>query len=195
MAGNNGKPRLAVFAGSLRRESYNRRLALVAADMVEEAGAEAVRVDLADYPMPLYDADFEAESGLPAAVVAVKEVFSSCEGFIAASPEYNGSLSPLMKNAIDWMSRKGDDPAPMMPFRDKVAGLLSASPGGLGGLRGLIELRRVLGGLGVVVSPVQHALGGAGAAFGEDGELVDEATRKAVERVVAKTVELARRLA
>ncbi len=195
MAESNGRPRLAVFAGSLRRESYNRRLALAAADMVEEAGAEAVRVDLAEYPMPLYDADLETESGLPAEVVAVKEVFAGCDGFIAASPEYNGSLSPLMKNAIDWMSRKGEDPATMMPFRDKVAGLLSASPGALGGLRGLIELRRVLGGLGVVVSPVQHALGGAGTAFGEDGKLVDKTARKAVGRVVEKTVELARRLA
>lgn len=195
MAESNGTPRLAVFAGSLRRQSFNRRLALAAADMVDGAGAEAVRVDLADYQIPLYDADIEADSGLPAGVVAIKKVFADCDGFIAASPEYNGSLSPLIKNTIDWMSRKGDDPAPMIPFRDKVAGLLSASPGKLGGLRGLIELRRVLGGLGVLVSPVQHAIGGAGEAFGDDGGLVDEATRRSVERVVVKTVELARKLA
>ncbi len=190
----NQRVRIAVFAASLRTGSHNRKLASVAADMLEPCGAEVVRVDLADYPAPLYNGDIEAESGLPDTVVALKRVFQECAGFIAVSPEYNGSLSPLMKNTIDWMSRRGDDPAPMLPFRGKVAGLLSAAPGRLGGLRGLVELRRVLSGIGVLVVPSQYAVHGAGEAFGDDGSLVEEAHRRGVARVLEATSTTARRM-
>ncbi len=186
--------RIVVFAGSVRRGSYNRRLAASAADLVDQAGAEAVRIDLADYPAPLYNGDLEAERGLPDSVVALKRAFAESAGFVAVSPEYNGSISPLMKNTIDWMSRRGEDPAPMLPFRGKVAGLLAAAPGRLGGLRGLVELRRVLSGIGVLVVPAQYALHGAGEAFAEDGSLVSDAHRQGVVRVVEATVATARKM-
>ena len=186
--------RIAVFSGSIRSGSHNRKLALVAADMLQEQGVEVARIDLANYPAPLYNGDIEAKSGLPETVIALKRVFQDSAGFIAVSPEYNGSLSPLMKNTIDWMSRRGEDPAPMLPFRGKVAGLLSASPGRLGGLRGLVELRRVLSGIGVLVVPEQYALHGAGKAFADDGSLADDAHRSGVARVLRATLTTARRL-
>ena len=186
--------RIAVFAGSIRSGSHNRKLALLAADMLHGTGVEVVRIDLADYSAPLYNGDIEAKSGLPDTVVALKRVFQESAGFIAVSPEYNGSLTPLMKNTIDWMSRRGDDPAPMLPFRGKVAGLLSAAPGRLGGLRGLVELRRVLSGIGVLVVPEQYALYEAGKAFADDGSLAVDAHRSGIARVLEATVNTARRL-
>ena len=187
-------PRMVVFAGSVRRESLNAKLARVAADQLQAAGAEVHRLHLSAYPAPLYDADLEAESGLPETVVALKQVFAGAAGFVVVSPEYNASLSPLLKNTLDWMSRRGGDAEPMLPFRGKVAGLLAASPGRLGGLRGLVELRRVLSGLGVLVAPEQYALHGAGSAFAADGSLREEAHRRGVARVVSATLHLAGRL-
>ena len=185
---------IVVFAGSIRTGSYNAMVASAVVPLLARFGAEAVPVDLADYPAPLYNADIEAESGLPESVVALKRVFQHSSGFIAVSPEYNGSVSPLMKNTIDWMSRRGEDPTPMLPFRGKVAGLLSASPGRLGGLRGLVELRRVLSGIGVLVVPQQYAVHTAGKAFGEDGSLVQDEHWRGITRVVEATVSIARRI-
>ena len=186
--------RIVVFAGSVRTGSYNRKLAAATAAMLGEQGAEAILVDLAKYPAPLYDGDLEAASGLPETVVALKRMFQESAGFIAASPEYNGSISPLMKNTIDWMSRRGEDAAPMLPFRGKVAGLLSASPGRLGGLRGLVELRRVLSGIGVLVVPNQYSVHSAGEAFDDDGTLAVDAHRRGVTRVLEATVATAKRM-
>ncbi len=185
---------IVVFAGSVRTGSYNRKLATAAANMLGARGAEAVLVDLAMYPAPLYNGDLEAKSGIPDTIVALKRVFQNSNGFIAASPEYNGSLSPLMKNTIDWMSRRGEDSASMLPFRGKVAGLMSAAPGRLGGLRGLVELRRVLSGIGVLVVPNQYSVHTAGEAFDDEGSLAVDAHRRGVEQVVAATVATAQRM-
>lgn len=186
--------RLVVFAGSLRTGSFNRRLARAAAAVAAARGAEVREVNLGDWPLPIYDGDLEAGSGVPEPAVQLKELFADHDGFIVASPEYNGSFSPLLKNVIDWMSRQGTDPAPMLPYRGKVAGLLAASPGRLGGLRGLVDVRRVLSGIGVHVVPAEFALNGAGTAFGADGELLDSAHRQGVARVVDQVIRTAARL-
>ena len=128
------EPLILVFAGSLRARSMNRQLAAVAAAAVEEAGGNAELLELADYPMPMYDEDEETRSGLPEPVRAFKAKVVAAPGYIVCSPEYNGSLSPLLKNSLDWLSRQGDDPRPRAAYDGKVIGLMAASDGGLGGL-------------------------------------------------------------
>lgn len=187
-------PTLIAFAGSLGRSSYNRMLAEAAAQVAEEAGAKITRLDLGEYAIPLYDPNLEADSGIPEPVQRLKRLFARHDGFLVASPEYNGSISPLLKNTIDWMSRQGEDRAPMLPFRGKIAALLSASPGRLGGMRGLIEVRRVLSGIGVVVVPSQCAIPLAGEAFHATGQLISQSTRSSLERTVRQLVEIAGRL-
>lgn len=187
-------PRLLVFAGSIRRDSFNARLARFAAREAEDAGAAATLIDLGDFSLPLYNGDLEADEGLPAGAVRLKELFLAHHGFLIASPEYNGSLSPLLKNAIDWVSRPVAGQPPLVWFTGKVAGLMAASPGPLGGLRGLVHVRQVLSGIGVVVAPAQHAVARAGAAFNEQDGLAEEPHGAAVRRVVRETVRLAAKL-
>jgi len=187
-------PKLLAFAGSVRRDSLNARLARLAAQEARAAGAEAVVLDLADFALPLYNGDLEADAGLPAGALELKALFLSCNGFLIASPEYNGSISPLLKNAIDWVSRPVSGQPPLVWFAGKVAGLLAAAPGPLGGLRGLAHVRQILSGIGVVVAPAQHAVGRAGGAFDADGTLAEDPHGAAVRRVVRETVRLAEKL-
>jgi len=172
--------RIVAFAGSARRESVNRKLIAVAAPALREAGTEVTVVELADYAMPLYDGDWEAEHGLPEEALALKQVVCAHDGFLLACPEFNGSITPLLKNTIDWLSRPAPDERPMACFRGKTAALMSAAPGAMGGMRGLVHVRAILGGIGVHVLPAQVALPGAFSAFAEDGSLVDEAVAKRV---------------
>jgi chromate reductase, NAD(P)H dehydrogenase (quinone) len=185
-----------ILPGSARRDSVNRKLAAVAAELVTEAGAEAVLIDPADFPLPLFDGDLEAAEGLPAAAKALKQKFLAAQALIFVSPEYNSSVTPLMKNLIDWVSRAGsDDEAPLAAYQGKVAGLLAASPGALGGLRGLVHLRSILGNIGVLVVPKQFALGGAYGKFDGDGKLSDAAALEGVRAVVREVTSTASRLA
>lgn len=187
-------PRLIVFAGSARRGSWNRQLAAVAAGMAREAGAEVTPVDLADYPLPILDEDLESAEGLPEHAVRLKDLFRSQDGFIVCCPEYNSSITPLLKNTIDWLSRPREGEPVLACFRGKVAGLLAASPGALGGLRGLVHVRAILGNIGVHVVPDQHALAGAQGAFAPDGSLADAGQADRVRAVVGATVRAARLL-
>ncbi len=187
-------PTLLAFAGSVRRDSFNARLARFAAREAEAAGARAVLLDLARYELPLYNGDLEAEAGLPPAAEALKALFLEHDGFLIASPEYNGSISPLLKNAIDWVSRPVAGQPPLVWFSGKAAGLMAASPGPLGGLRGLVHLRQILSNIGVLAVPAQHAVARAGEAFDADGGLAEEPHGAAVRRVVRETVRLAARL-
>ena len=187
-------PTLLAFAGSARRDSFNARLARFAAREAEAAGARAVLLDLARYELPLYNGDLEAEAGLPPAAEALKALFLEHDGFLIASPEYNGSISPLLKNAIDWVSRPVAGQPPLVWFSGKTAGLMAASPGPLGGLRGLVHLRQILSNIGVLAVPAQHAVARAGEAFDADGGLAEEPHGAAVRRVVRETVRLAARL-
>ena len=188
-------PRIIAFAGSVRRESFNRKLLRVAAEGAVEAGAEVTLIDLADYPMPLYDGDLEAAEGLPENARRLKAVFREADGFLVASPEYNSSVTPLLKNTIDWLSRaEADDEPSLVAFRGKVAGLISASPGRLGGLRGLVHLRAILGNIGVHVIPAQRAVGGVSSAFDDSGAMTQERDARGVRDVARQLAETARRL-
>lgn len=170
------QPRVVAFAGSTREKSYNKRLVAIAAKGAREAGADVTVIDLRDYPMPLFDEDLEAKEGKNEYARKFKKLLVNSDGILIGSPEYNGSLSAVLKNSIDWASRadEGDPPGSLPAFRGKVASLMSASPGGLGGLRGLVHLRAILGGLGCIMLPAQTAVSSAHEAFDATGNLKDE---------------------
>lgn len=186
-------PKILVFGGSLRRDSFNQKLAAIAAQGAREAGAEVTLIALRDFPLPVFDQDLEAAQGKPEAAARLKALFLEHDGLIIASPEYNSSVTAALKNAIDWVSRADRDDEPMVAaFSGKSAVLCAASPGGLGGLRGLVHLRAILGNIGVTVLPDQVAVSAAHQAFKEDGSLADE---KQEERVKQLGAGLARHLA
>lgn len=183
-------PRILAFGGSLRRDSFNRKLAAIAADGAREAGAEVTLIELRDFPMPLFDQDLEAEIGKPEEARRLKQLFLSHQGLLIASPEYNSGYSAALKNAIDWVSR-GDsaDEPPLSALAGKSAVIMATSPGGLGGLRGLVPLRMLLGNLGITVLPDQIAVPSAFQAFGPDGRLVDPAQENKVKALGAALTE------
>jgi len=187
-------PRILAFAGSTRRGSYNKKLIRIAARGAERAGAAVTLVDLADFPMPLYDGDVEAEQGLPEQAIRLRTLFKASDGLLISAPEYNSSLSAVLKNSIDWVSRPHAGEPSLACFRNKSAGLVAASPGRLGGLRCLAHLRQILGNIGVLVIPGQQAVSGAGAAFSEDGELADAELAAKVEAVGAKLADVLTKL-
>src|SRR5580693_4982888 len=166
-------PRILAFAGSLRRESSNKKLVPIAAKGARDAGAEVTLIGLEDFPLPLFDQDLEARQRMPENGKKLKQLFIDHDGLLIASPEYNSSITAVLKNAIDWVSRPAPNEAPLVGFKGKAAGLLSASPGALGGLRGLVHLRAILGNIGVLVLPDQIAVAKAFEAFVEDGSLKD----------------------
>lgn len=191
--------RILVFAGSTRKGSFNRKLAAEVARLAEEEvlavgreGAVEVRlVELSDYPMPLYNGDIEKEEGIPEAAGNWKDLLAEHDGLIIASPEYNSGYSPLIKNAIDWASRPASKDEPSLAsFRNKTALLLAASPGGLGGLRGLFQLRSVLQNIGVTVLPSPHliAVSSAHEAFDEHGRLKEKKREDSVRDAVAALI-------
>ena len=186
--------KILALAGSVRKSSYNGRLLAVAAAAASQHGATVTRVDLADYPLPLFDEDLEKETGTPENVKRLQELFLEHHALLIASPEYNSSITPLLKNVIDWVSRPIPQQPPLAAYRGKFAALLSASPGALGGLRGLVHLRAILGNIGVVVLPEQFALVKANEAFGDDGTLINPTQQQAVAAVVEKLVALLQRL-
>ena len=186
-------PRILAFGGSLRRDSFNQKLATVAAAGAREAGAEVTVIALRDFPLPVFDQDLEAAEGMPAAAKKLKQLFREHHGWIIAAPEYNSSITAALKNAIDWVSRtETDDEPPLAAFTGKTAILCSASPGGLGGLRGLVHVRAILGNIGVTVLPDQVAVSQAHNAFQPDGSLSDDKQAAKVKNLGAQ---LARHLA
>lgn len=178
------------FAGSARRDSYNKKLARKAYDMARAEGAAATLIDLRDFPMPIYDGDLEAESGLPENAKKLKQLFVEHRGLFIASPEYNSSISPLLKNSLDWISRKesADEP-PLIAYQNKVAALGATSSGHFGGLRGLVILRMLLGNIQVTVLPKQLAIPYYKQAFNEAGELVDEPSIKNLQLIIKNLIE------
>jgi chromate reductase, NAD(P)H dehydrogenase (quinone) len=181
-------PKILVFAGSARAGSFNKKLAAAAAELARAAGAEVTHLDLADHRLAMYDGDDEANGGVPADAKALRKIFLDHDGMIIASPEYNSSISAMLKNTLDWISRPDGDDAMVAAYKGKVAGIMSASPGPLGGLRGLVHLRSILGNIGVTMVPQQIAVGGAGKAFNDDGSLADEGQAGAVKGVVDAVV-------
>jgi NAD(P)H-dependent FMN reductase len=188
--------KLLVFAGSTRQGSYNRRLAKVAAAMVAAAGAEVTHLELGDYDVPMYNADLEAR-GTPADVMRLKETFHAHPAWIVCAPEYNASYPALLKNTLDWISSpvKGD-PVWSDDFRatrGKVVGMLSASPGALGGLRSQSHLAPLLLNLHCWIAPISYALGKAGDAFDAEGNLVADSAKKRVQAVIDQVLWAAER--
>lgn len=192
------KPKILVFAGSTRINSYNKKLAKLGAAAVQAAGGEATLIDLRDFPMPLYDGDLEEKDGLPPNAVKLRSLFIENQGLLISCPEYNSSISGVLKNTIDWVSRPDANKPqekPLVSFSGKVVSLLSASPGALGGLRGLVTVRSILGNIQCLVLPEQLAVSKADQAFDESGRLKDVKQQAAVERIAKTLVETIRKLA
>ena len=168
------QPKIVAFAGSLRAGSFNKKLIALAADAARAAGAEVTVVDLRELALPIFDEDLEAASGLPEGAKKLKALLRASDGFLIASPEYNSSITAALKNAIDWASRaESDDEPALASYRGKAAALFAASPGALGGLRGLVTVRSILGNIGVIVLPDQVCIPTAHEAFDEAGALKD----------------------
>lgn len=151
-------PKILAFAGSTRNGSLNRQALDHAIQGARNAGAEVTLIDLKDYSLPLYNADLELSHGQPEASVRLKALFKSHDGLLIACPEYNSSITPLLKNTLDWISRPHGEESGLVPYQGKLAALVSASEGHLGGLRGLRHVREVLTALQVFVIPKQMAL-------------------------------------
>lgn len=187
-------PKILAFAGSTRSGSFNKRLVKIAANGAKAVGAEVTYLDLRDLPLPLYDEDLEAEQGIPENALRLKELMRNSDGFLIASPEYNSSITAVLKNAIDWASRPVEGEPPLGCFADKVAAIMSASPGALGGLRGLVHIRSILGNIRVLVIPDQIAIVKAHEAFNWDDSLKDPNQQATVEGLGAKVAQIARKL-
>ena len=184
------QPRVLAFAGSTRTDSFNVKLVNIAAEGAREAGAEVTVLNLKDFPMPLFNQDLEAAEGPPEQATRLKGIMLAHEGLLIASPEYNSSISPLLKNTIDWVSRPADGEPMLAVYRDKVAAVMSASPGGLGGLRGLVHLRSILSNMGVLVIPDQVAVTQAHSAFDDHGNLLDAKRQTSVQGLGRSVVKL-----
>lgn len=178
--------KILAFAGSARRDSWNQKLVQAGANAARRAGAEVTLLDLNDYPLPLYHGDLEAKDGLPEPAQRLKSLFKAHDGLLIASPEYNSSVSPLLKNTLDWVSREWQGESGLVPYQNKVAAIMGASPGALGGIRMLPHLRQILNALDVLVLPNQLSMPKAGEAFNQDGSV------KSPERLDALVAELVR---
>ena len=180
------KPKISAFAGSLREHSFSKRVVQTAAKGAEDAGAEVTYIDLRDYPMPIYNEDDQKQNGFDPNARRLHEILMEHDGLLIASPEYNGSLSGALKNAIDWTSRPLDEYKLGAAFNGKVAGIMTASPGAFGGIRCLGHLRTVLSILGVNVLPSEIAVGKVHELFDGDGAaMTSEKMRETLEKLGA----------
>jgi NAD(P)H-dependent FMN reductase len=176
-------PKILAFAGSTRTESFNKKLVRIGVEGARAAGAEVTLVDLRDFPMPLYDGDLEAAGGLPEHAKRLKKLFLEHQGLMISTPEYNSSVPGVLKNAIDWVSRSETGEKPLSAYADKVAALMSASPGGLGGVRSLNVVRMMLANIKVLVLPDSVSVSKAAEAFNPDGTMKDAKQAAAVQRL------------
>ncbi|GLK79647.1 NADPH-dependent FMN reductase [Methylopila turkensis] len=183
-------PKIVVVAGSIRSGSLNEKLAALAARSLRDAGADVTHISLKDYPLPIYDGDLQSQSGVPEAAKRLVDLFVAQQGAFVASPEYNASFSPLLKNAFDWMSRVNIEGRPPLPaFKTKVFALGAVSGGAMGGYRGLTQLRAMMElGLGALVLPEMAAVGGGADAFTPEGGLANARTADFLEALVGRLV-------
>lgn len=184
-------PKIIALAGSLRKDSFNQKLINEAARFALQTGAEVEVIKLADLNLPLFSEDIEGQ-GTPADAQHLKDKLRAADGILLASPEYNGSITAALKNAIDWASRTEQGALPA--FRNKVVALFATSPGGLGGLRGLNHVRDILSGIGSLVLADQLAVPSAFTVFGEDGKITDPATAEKVSVLTQQLVSVASKL-
>ena len=186
--------KILVFAGSTRTGSFNKKLAKVAAAAVEEAGASVTFVDLRDFEMPLYDGDLEKEKGLPENALKLQKMFVDHHALLIASPEYNNSITGVLKNTLDWVSRPSENVGNVAAFENKVAAIISASPGALGGLRGLVTLRSMLGNMKTIVIPESLSVSKANEAFDDNGRLKDEKQNDTIKKIARRLVEVTKNM-
>ena len=187
-------PKILVFAGSIRTGSFNARLASLAAKELALAGAEVTHISLADYPMPIYDGDLEAASGAPENALKLKRMMMLHQGVFIASPEYNASVTPLLKNTLDWVSRvREGKETPLPAYKNRVFALGGASNGQYGAMRSLLALRQVLEiGCGALVIPEQIAINRAAEAYDDMGHLKEDRNADLLRAVVRRLIDMAR---
>lgn len=189
------QPKILAFAGSLRRHSLNKRIVKVAAAGAEKAGAAVTYLDLNDVPMPVYNADDQIEFGFSEHTLRMQGLLHSHDGLLIATPSYNGSLPAALKNVIDWCSRENEVYRKTDVFPGKVAAIISASPGSLGGVRALGHLRDVLSSVKVQVLPTEIAVPFAAKRFDGNGtEMIDEQMKQSLEQLGVSLVEMLRRM-
>jgi chromate reductase len=185
-------PKILVFAGSIRNGAFSVRTADAAIMELVQQGAEVTRISLADYPLPIMDQDLEKEKGVPDNALKLGRLIAAHDAFLIASPEYNSSIPPLLKNTLDWVSRVRKDGArPFKPYAGKVAALCSSSDGNFAGVRGLYHLRAVLMACQVEVITPQCSVARAADAFDEKGQFKEERLRHAMETVCRTLIERA----
>jgi NAD(P)H-dependent FMN reductase len=187
-------PKILVLSGSTRVGSHNTRLAALAAKELALLNAEVTRISLADYPLPVYDADLDARAGQPESALSLKRMLMAHHGVFIASPEYSASVTPLLKNAIDWISRVRERGDPTYAaFKNRVFAIASASTGAAGGLRSLMALRQILElGCGAIVIPEQVAIPFAETAFDEMDNIADKRSANLLRTELTRLVEMAR---
>lgn len=188
--------KIAIIVGSTREGSYNQILANLAKARLAEHGATVTEVDLAALDLPIYS-DLLEKNAFPDDALALKETLVAQDGLLIVSPEYNGSVPALLKNAIDWASRPTGDEGPvaLTAFRGKVGGIMSASVSPFGGLRGLMHLRQIMTTIQMVMIPDQVLIPFAHAAFDEDGNLKEALPASLVDIAAARLVKVAGALA
>lgn len=189
------KPKILAFAGSLRENSFNKRVVKTAIEGAKAAGAEVTYIDLRDYPMPIYNADEHEKFGFDENALAFQKLIGEHDGFLIASPEYNGSVPGGLKNAIDWASRKSENFGQIEVFKGKCAAIMTASPGAFGGLRCLAHLRGVLTIMLVNVLPSEIAVAKVGSMFeGDSEEMTDEKMKGILHELGTSLVDNIRRM-
>lgn len=188
-------PKILIVPGSNRGGSYNARLAASAQKVLSTMECDVTRISLRDYPMPIYDGDLEAQKGAPENVVRLVKLFEAHDGVILVSPEYNASMTPLLKNALDWMSlTTKDSSGPISAYKNTIFALAAASPGVFGGIRGLSHLRDVLTSIGATVIAPQVCVGNAESAFDDMDQLINERARGLLKQVCESLVNSSRLL-
>lgn len=187
-------PKILAFAGSLRENSYNKRVLKAAAKGAEKAGAQVTLIDLRDYAMPIYDADLQEKEGFPENATRLQQILLAHNGLLIASPEYNASLPAALKNAIDWASRANGDIKLGECFKGKTAAIMTASPGAFGGIRCLAHLRDVLTILLVNTLPSEIAVSEVHEMFdGDAAEMIDEKMKNILANLGASLAEMLRK--
>ncbi|UDL87331.1 NAD(P)H-dependent oxidoreductase [Mesorhizobium sp. PAMC28654] len=188
-------PKILVFAGSIRTGAFSGRTADVAQTELAMQGAVVTRISLADYPLPILDEDLEKEKGIPENAMKLGRLIAAHDGLLIATPEYNGSIPPLLKNTIDWVSRvRKDGGRQFKPFADKPAALCSSSDGKFAGIRCINHLRAVLVRCQLEVITPECSVSGASGAFDEDGHFADERLRQSMEHLCRTLIETSRML-
>ena len=185
--------KLLVLSGSIRAESFNLKLATRLASIAQQEAAEVTLVNLADFELPIYNGDTEAADGLPAAAKRLKTLLKGNTGLIVACPEYNGFMTPLLINAIDWCTRSEDASVDLSGFTDKTLLVTSASPGPGGGGRASTHLKTMLSAIGSIVFPQSLAVSTAHKAFDDQGEFSDEAMAQRAHRLIVKFIQFTQR--